>query len=223
MQPILLSTAYFPPISWMAAAVQTENIGLEIHETYPKQTYRNRCTISTSSGTLNLTVPVNRVNGNHTKTCDIQTDNSGNWQLLHWRSIVTAYNKSPYFLHYRDYIESVLFKKHKLLIDLNLELLNSLLKALQISNKEIFFTSKYEFKPDFQDLRNSFYPKQEKNRGIKVEMPRYIQAFEENHGFIPDLSILDLIFNLGPDANQYLANVKFSFQKQINATQDIPS
>jgi len=223
MQPILLSTAYFPPISWMAAAVQSERITIEIHETYPKQTYRNRCNIATSSGTLNLTVPVNRVNGNHTKTCDIRTDNSGNWELLHWRSIMTAYNKSPYFLHYRDYIEPILLKKHNLLSDLNLELLNNLFKALQISDKEIFFTSKYEFKPDFQDLRNSFHPKQEPYRGIKVKIPRYIQAFEENHGFIPDLSILDLIFNLGPDAIQYLANVKFSFQENINATQDIQS
>jgi hypothetical protein len=223
MQPILLSTAYFPPISWMAVAMQSDRIAIEIHETYPKQTYRNRCNIATSSGVLSLTVPVNRVNGNHTKTCDILTDNSGNWQLLHWRSIVTAYNKSPYFLHYRDFIEPILFKKHEFLIDLNLELLITLMKALQIRNKEMFFTSQYEFKPGFQDLRNSFHPKQEKYKGIKVELPRYIQAFEENHGFIPDLSILDLIFNLGPEANQYLAKVKFSVQEQINATLDIQS
>jgi len=216
MQPILLSTAYFPLISWMAAALQSESTAIEIHETYPKQTFRNRCNIATSSGILSLTVPVKRVNGNHTKTCDIQTDNSGNWQLLHWRSIVTAYNKSPYFLHYRDLFEPVLFKKHNLLIDLNQELLNSILKALQISNKGIFFTSQYEFKPEFLDLRNSFHPKQEKYRVLEVELPRYIQAFEENLGFIPDLSILDLIFNLGPEANQYLAKVKFSTQEHIN-------
>jgi hypothetical protein len=218
MQPILLSTAYFPPISWMAAVLQSESIAIELHETYPKQTFRNRCNIATSSGILSLTVPVKRVNGSHTKTCDIQTDNSGSWQLLHWRSIVTAYNKSPYFLHYRDLLEPVLFKKHELLIDLNRDLLNSLFNALRISNKEIFFTSQYDFKPDFQDLRNSFHPKQEKYMGIRVGLPRYIQAFEENHGFIPDLSILDLIFNLGPEANQYLANVKFSIQEPINVT-----
>jgi hypothetical protein len=223
MQPILFSTAYFPPISWMAAVMKSERSAIEIYETYPKQTYRNRCNIATSTGILSLTVPVKRVNGNHTKTCEIQTDNSGNWQLLHWRSIMTAYNKSPYFLHYRDFIESVLFKKHKFLIDLNLELINSLLKSLQISNKEILFTAEYDFKPDFQDLRNSFLPKQEKYKGIKVELPRYIQVFEENHSFIPDLSILDLIFNLGPESNQYLANVKFSTQETINATLDIQS
>ena len=136
---------------------------------------------------------------------------------------MTAYNKSPYFLHYRDLFEPVIFKKHKLLIDVNRELLNSLFKALQISKKEIFFTSQYELNLDFQDLRNSFHSKQEKYKGIKVEMPRYIQAFEEDHGFIPDLSILDLIFNLGPEANQYLANVKFSIQETINVTLDIQS
>ena len=114
MQPILLSTAYFPSISWIAVALQSVRVEIEIHETYLKQTYRNRCNIATASGILSLTVPVKRVNGNHTKTADIQIDNSEKWQNLHWKSIITAYNKSPYFLFYRDLFEPVFFKKQEI-------------------------------------------------------------------------------------------------------------
>ena len=207
MQPILLSTAYLPPISWFAALVQSESVYIEIHETYPKQTFRNRCNIYTASGILSLTVPVNRVNGNHTRTCDIKIDNTGKWQLLHWRSIVTAYNKSPYFLYYRDLIEPVYQKEHEYLIHLNQVILTLVLKALRIKDKEILFTSEYDTRPDFPDLRNSFSPKTGQYQGITIQLPRYMQAFEERHGFIPDLSILDLLFNLGPDALVYLKNV----------------
>jgi hypothetical protein len=213
MIPILLSTAFFPPVSWMAAALQSERVEIEIHETYPKQTFRNRCNIATSSGILSLTVPVNRVNGNHTKTCDIHIDNSKNWQLQHWRSIVTAYNKTPYFLYYRDLLEPLFVKQQQLLIHLNHEILYCLLKALQFKTIELSYSEQYEFKPEYHDLRNSFHPKINQPTGLTIEFPRYMQAFEENNGFIPDLSILDLLFNLGPDASTYLATIKFSIQQ----------
>ncbi len=212
MKPVLLSTAYIPPISWMAVALQSESIVLEIHETYPKQTFRNRCNIATSSGILSLTVPVKRINGNHTRTCDIQIDNSKNWQLMHWRSIITAYNKSPYFLYYRDLLEPVFYRKHELLVDLNLELLNILLKALGIKSMEIQNTDNFLLKPDLYDLRNSFHPKYP-DTAITSELPRYIQSFEENHGYISDLSIIDLVFNLGPEALSYLEKVQISITK----------
>jgi hypothetical protein len=212
MKPVLLSTAYFPPVSWMAAAVQSGSIQIENHETYPKQTFRNRCNIATSSGILSLTVPVNRVNGNHTKTCDIRIDNSVNWQMLHWRSIVTAYNKSPYFLYYRDIVEPIFLKKHESLIDLNTEVLKSILHALKIKNIDILYTDQYETKPDLYDLRNSFHPKLNQRQEITYNLPRYIQTFEEKNGFVADLSIIDLLFNLGPDTLPYLAKVEFSLQ-----------
>lgn len=212
MKPALLSIAYFPPISWMAVALQAGRITLEIHETYPKQTFRNRCVIATASGLLNLTVPVKRINGNHTKTVDIQIDNSKNWQLLHWRSINTAYNKSPYFLYYRDVIEPLFFKKYKYLVDFNRELLQSILNMLKINTIEILYTHKYEFEPGYADLRNSFHPKYP-NRDINCNFPRYIQVFEEAHGFLPDLSIMDLLFNMGPDALHYLKRLDLSVKQ----------
>lgn len=213
MNHVLLSTAYFPPISWMAAALNSGRIELEIHETYPKQTFRNRCNIATSSGILSLTVPVKRINGSHTKTCDIRIDNSNNWQLLHWRSIITAYNKSPYFLFYRDLIEPVYFIKHERLIDLNYQIINILLAELNINYLDVFHTNQYDVKPDSYDLRNGFNPGSKRSQIIKYELPRYMQTFESKHDFLTDLSIIDLLFNLGPDAVSYLADVKFSYNQ----------
>lgn len=214
MKPVLLSIAYFPPVSWMAVALQSGKIALEVHETYPKQTFRNRCHIATAAGVLSLTIPVNRINGNHTKTCDIHIDNSKNWQLLHWRSIITAYNKSPYFLYYRDQFEPMFSRKYELLIDFNKELLDNILNALRSKTTEAFYTTEYETNPEFLDLRNSFHPKYPL-RQITCVLPRYMQAFEEFHGFLPDLSILDLLFNLGPDALPYLTgtSVELSIQE----------
>ncbi len=211
MKPVLLSTAYFPPVSWMAVALQSENTGIEIHETYPKQTFRNRCVIATSSGTSGLTVPVIRINGNHTQTCDIAIDNSKSWQLQHWRSIITSYNKTPYFLFYRDHFEPLYYKKHERLIDLNQELLAVLIQAFQIDTFKIYYTSQYDFNPECYDFRNSFQPTSKSHEGFTINLPRYIQAFEMRHGFLNDLSIIDLLFNLGPDALTYLKTADISF------------
>lgn len=212
MKPVLLSTAYLPPISWIAVALKSGSIKLEIHETYPKQTFRNRCNIATASGILSLTIPVKRINGNHTKTHDIHIDNSKNWQLLHWRSITTAYNKTPYFLYYRDILEPIFLRKYELLVDFNKDLLLAILMAIKVKTLEISNTTEYITESDFHDLRNSFHPKYEL-RGIDCILPRYIQAFEEFHGYLPDLSIIDLLFNLGPDTLSYLKDVELSIQE----------
>jgi hypothetical protein len=212
MKPVLLSIAYLPPVSWMAVALQSGNITLEVQETYPKQTFRNRCTIATASGPLRLTIPVNRINANHTKTRDIHIDNSKNWQLMHWRSIITAYNKSPYFLFYRDLFEPIFSSKYELLVDFNRELLNIISKALKIKTIETLYTNEYKTVPDLIDLRNCFHPKYPL-RDITCVLPRYMQVFEEFHGYLPDLSIIDLLFNLGPEALPYLESIELSTQK----------
>ncbi len=213
MKTILLSTAYLPPISWMALAAQSDEVRIESCETYPKQTYRNRCNIAVSSGVLSLTVPVKKVNGNHTITRDTAIDNSGNWQSLHWRSIITAYSKSPYFLFYRDIFEPLFENKYHSLLEFNHNLLLVLFKAMQIKNKELIYTKDYEFAPLSTDLRNSIHPKIKLQHQLVPHLPRYIQTFEEIHGFIPDLSVIDLLFNLGPESLDYLMNLEIQFPK----------
>ncbi len=210
METIVLATAYLPPISWMAIATHAKTIRIEIHETYPKQTFRNRCQIATSSGLLNLTVPVRRVNGNHTKTGDIAIDNSLNWQQLHWRSIITAYNNTPYFLYYRDLFEPFYTNRQESLLTLNTNLIKTLLNILNFKHIEISNTSNYESKQSDFDFRNSFNSKKQPIQSITTAMPRYMQAFETQHGYLPDLSIIDLLFNVGPEAADYLKNIQFS-------------
>jgi hypothetical protein len=218
---MLISTAYLPPVSWMAVAVQQKNVCIEIHETYPKQTFRNRCNIATSAGILSLSVPVIRCNGNHTKTGVIIIDNSRNWQQMHWRSIVTAYSKSPYFFHYRDIFEPIYHKQIDRLIDLNQALLTIIFKTMHINEIEMKYSLEYDFNPHNIDLRDSFHPKRKPYQIIAYDLPRYIQTFEENHGYIADLSIIDLLFNSGPETLQYLFNLKLSFQDQTNGNSDI--
>lgn len=195
----IFSTAYFPTINYVSQLVRYGKVKIEIFETYPKQTYRNRTVISTANGILALSVPVEKNNGNHTFTKDVTICNREDWRIKHWRAIQAAYNSSPYFLYYEDDIRNLIFKDFKYLIDLNAEILSCLLKKLKV-------TTEFSFSEDFlpvgteNDFRNAFSPKV----AVPKDTPAYPQVFEERLGFQPNLSILDAIFNLGPETKSYL-------------------
>jgi hypothetical protein len=106
---ILLATAYLPPVQYFMAIVNADDVYIEKHETYHKQTFRNRCEIYTANGKLPLTIPVIKVNGNHTRIDEITISDQYKWQILHWRAIKIAYSNSPFFLYYKDDL-SVFFK-----------------------------------------------------------------------------------------------------------------
>lgn len=212
MRNILLPTAYLPPIHWFAFAIQSQSFKIEVHETYPKQTIRNHCNIATSTGMLRLTVPVTKPFGNHTQTIDIKIDNTKKWQQIHWRSIVSAYNNSAYFLYYRDLFENIYTKKYDGLVDLNHDFALTLLNALQVKTISINYTEHFELNPREIDLRILNQP----TEGIIDEMPKYMQVFENNYAFIPKLSIIDLLFNLGPDSLSYLKKINLSVPLPTN-------
>lgn len=201
MQPsdinILLSTAYLPPVSWMKEAVQAKSVLIEAYETYPKQTYRNRCRIVTANGVQSMSIPVNKPNGRNTITKDIEIFYNEPWQRLHWRSIDAAYSNSPYYLYYQDELIKFYEKKYRFLLDYNLELLQSILHMMKLSF-EIKVTEEYIHHPiEINDLRNSFSPK---IFVVPDKVSIYHQVFEDRHGFVADLSIIDLLFNEGPAA-----------------------
>ena len=123
--------------------------------------------------------------------------------------MVTAYNKSPYFLYYRDLLEPIFAKKHQSLVELNHELISLLFTILGCNSKKLVYTGEYFHQVEMADLRNTFHPKLNRADHNPVEMPRYIQVFEEKLGFIPDLSMIDLLFNLGPEALDYLRKIEF--------------
>ncbi len=201
----LLSTAYFPPLSYMAAVANSQSIWIEAYETYPKQTWRNRCTIYTANGLQNLSVPVVKINGNHTLTHEVSISYSENWQQLHWRALEAAYNKSPYFEYYKDRLEMILKAEHKRLIDLNMLLLVEILSILKLDTP-LRTTALYnKSESQLTDMRQAFSPKH------KVEInlfPPYYQVFSDRHGYYPNLSILDLLFCEGPATLSYLKNLK---------------
>ena len=175
----------------MAECIRSDEVVIETCETYRKQTTRNHCDIYGPNGRLKLSIPVIKVNGNQTLTKDIRISYSQNWQQIHWRSIETAYNNSPFFLFYRDNFEPFFQKRFDFLMDLNTGLLDVVFTLLRIE-KEIKFTDHFENRT----LVNS-----------AISFPSYTQVFESRSGFLDDLSIVDLIFNLGPEAGRYLENL----------------
>jgi hypothetical protein len=198
---VLLSTAYFPPVSYMYVCLQADKVFIERFETYPKQTCRNRCRICGPNGVQTLSVPVVKVNGNHTLTKDIRIAASVPWQRLHRRSIETAYNNSPFFLYYKDDFASVFEKKFDFLLDLNSHILAILFKILRLET-EAGYTDQYiKIPAGIRDWRES---SGKKGPVINANFPSYSQVFSPKLGFIPDLSILDLIFNQGPESGDFL-------------------
>lgn len=201
----LFSTAYFPPISYVAAMLNKQVVVVEQYETFPKQTYRNRAVVATANGLLPLSVPVVRTNGNHTYTKDMDICYNENWTAKHWRAIESAYNSSPYFLYYKDDVEAILNKKHRTLLELNMDILAFVFKKLKVA-KDIILSTDFvvvDANADIEDYRNRFSPK---NKEI-IQLSPYDQVFEDRFGFVPNLSILDLLFNMGPDSLGYLKEV----------------
>ena len=203
--PILLPTAYFPPISYISGCLHSEQVLIERFETYPKQTIRNHCNIYGPNGRQTLSIPVLKVNGNHTLTKDIRIATSTPWQRLHWRSIETAYNNSPFFLFYQDEFEKVFEKQFDFLLDLNTLLLEIIFSILRIE-KRIGFTDSFMKIPegidDYREVSNK------KKVSSKDAFPPYNQVFSPKYGFIADLSIIDLIFNVGPESGEFLVSEK---------------
>jgi len=200
---IIMSTAYMPPIEYIALMIKYEKITIEKEETYPKQTYRNRCEILSANGILDLSIPVNKIHGNNTKTKDITIINSGRWFINHWRAINSAYSGSPFFLYYKDDLEGFFMGKYDNLLELNTELTKTLISLIGI-NCSIEYSESF-LKPvqgnTVTDLRYSITPKKRVNPKYFV---KYIQVFSNKFNFFPNLSIIDLLFNLGPETKDYL-------------------
>ena len=199
----LFSTAYFPCISYMARFLAESEPVVEIWETYHKQTYRNRCRVMTANGVESLSVPVVKENGNHTMTKDITISPTEPWQHIHSRCLESAYKASPYFDHYYDYLKPIFEGRFERLVDLNDAALQAVLKMLKV-NKEIVHTTDYIREAE-NDLREVFSPKKPFDENL---FPAYYQVFSEKFSFASDLSVLDLIFNEGPEAMGYLSSLR---------------
>ncbi|WP_443947254.1 WbqC family protein [Pedobacter sp. AW1-32] len=198
----ILPLFYLPPVGFFSLIknLNTDFL-LEKFEHFPKQTYRNRATIYSPNGKLDLTVPVVKGSKMHTSYKDVKISNDHNWQRLHWLSLQSCYRSSAYFEFYEDELSRFYNQKFEFLFDYNLELLEWLHKKLKISLKAGFTIEYVEEIPSELDFRSVMNPK--KNEDIVNNKP-YYQVFEDRHQFLPNLSIVDLLFNQGPQAKLYL-------------------
>lgn len=196
MENLVLPALYLAPIPYFQAIKQHDgHFILEQHENFRKQTFRNRATIYSANGRLDLTIPIQHRNRGNTPMKDIRISYDFAWQRLHWLSIQTAYRSSAYFEYYEEDFRPFYEKAYSFLLDFNVAQTELLLKLSKV-NASFELTSAYTELPDGAkgDFRNRIHPRKK----LPFETPEYYQVFGDRHGFIPGLSMVDLLFNKGP-------------------------
>lgn len=200
--PNLLPLFYLPPISWFSLFLDTDStIVLEQHENFPKQTFRNRANIYGANGKLSLIIPTSH-HGSRIIN-QVQISQREKWQALHWKSIKTAYQSSPYFEFYEDQLQTIFSYKTDFLWEFNLNALRTIQEILKVE-KTFELSDKYVKNPEMKDYRDYFSPKKE----TPFLMPDYFQSFSDKYGFLEDLSIIDLLCIKGPESLSYLKSIK---------------
>ncbi len=206
MQTVLLSSLYLAPIQYYSKLFRADRAVIESDDNYQKQSYRNRCIIAAANGALPLSIPIEKPKELKCKMKEIKIADHGNWQHFHWNAIISAYNSSPYFEYYRD--EFSLFYENKTiyLFDLN-EQLRTLVCSLLAIETPISHTLSFieEIDIDTLDLREAIHPKRDWHETDNQFVAKpYYQVFAEKRPFIENLSIIDLLFNMGNESRLYL-------------------
>ena len=205
---ILIHPTYFPTIATFAVLAQ-KDVVWEFHDNFQKQTYRNRCYICTDKGKHMLNIPIRHVGGDQgrQKYVDVELDNRYDWKKIHWRTLETAYRASPFFEFFEDDIRPLYEGNDVSLYEFNLKTIETIANCLGISmpNER---NSSYDLNPT-ENIDGRFLVEAKKDLTLKMEP--YSQVFVERHGFIPNLSVLDLLFNEGTNALSYLKNQPMDF------------
>ena len=208
MNAVLLSTTYFGPIQWYQKLYRADEAWIEQHEHFVKQTYRSRCIIATTQGTQTLSIPIEHPTSNVQRSTfnvqrikDIRISDHGNWRHLHWNALQSAYGESPFFEYYEDDLRPFFEKRWTFLFDFNEAIRQKLCELLDIS-PVVHFTEKYvsDYASDYREAINPKHPAPDPD----FQPRRYYQVYEAKHGFLPNLSIVDLLFNMGPESVFYL-------------------
>lgn len=197
---VLLSSAYLAPVSYYTKLYAYDKVYLEQYDHYMKQSYRNRCVIASAGGPLSLTIPTEKGDELKCLMKDVRISDHGNWRHVHWNAFVAAYRQSPFFDYYADEFRLFYEKKYTFLFDFNAELCRWVCEQLDL-NPNVMATS--DFVTDVtgvDDYRERIHPKRRGQADDSSFVPQpYYQVFDAKLGFLPDLSIADLLFNMGPE------------------------
>lgn len=198
-----LFSSYFPCIQYVSKFLIYDKIIIDVYENYLRQTYRNRCKIHAANGISNLSIPVNKSFRTYIK--EIEIDYSEDWQKNHYRAILSAYKNSAFYDYYFDEFSNIFDKKERFLIDLNEKILQIIFKTLKISPAYVYSSEFVKPNDSITDFREIIHPKNH-NLGFDKEFTpkQYMQVFGNRHGFTPNMSIIDLIFNEGPLATSII-------------------
>ena len=219
MSTALLQTTYFGPVQWYQKLHRYEHTLIEQYDSYQKQTFRNRCIIATANGLQALTVPVDThpvlgASAAESTKCllkDVRISDHNQWRRIHWNALQSAYSESPFFEYYADDIRPFFEQKYDFLVDFNEAIRQKMCELIDIHPsveytqeflppQEVSSTTHHRIIHDFRDVISAKHPQPDAD----FEVKRYWQVFQHKHGFLPNLSILDLLFCMGPESVFYL-------------------
>lgn len=197
---MLLSSAYFPPVQYFTKLISNEQCHIEQYENYQKQTYRNRCIIDSPNGALSLTIPIEKFPHNKCLMKDVRISEHGDWRHVHWQAFTSSYFNTPFFEYYQDEFRPFFERKFDFLIDFNEEIILKCCELIDIQTILTRTTCYAEPLTNEDDYRGSISPKRNWSDDKTFHPIEYYQVFAHKHGFLPNLSIADLLFNMGPES-----------------------
>lgn len=196
----LLTSCYLPPVEWFTKLCHYERVWVEQHDNYQKQTFRNRCVIASADGPLSLTMPVEKPTDGRGCMKDIRISDHNHWRSIHWHALATNYQSSPFFEYYQDDFRPFYEQKWEFLVDFNEALVEKCCELIDLQ-PTILRTHEYiENDEQKKDFRSLIHPKKGYENDSEFVPTPYYQVFRHKLGFLPNLSIVDLIFNMGPEA-----------------------
>lgn len=204
---------FFPNIEYFQYLNGFDNVLIETCETFPKQTFRNRTYIFSANGVLSLNIPIIKNTNLKEKTSEVRICYKDNWNIKSYRAITSSYGRSPYFEFFEEDIKYFFLKKYDKLLDLNMDILlyfNNIFKINANIRMTNFYVNSESIEKKELDFRNYFHTKELLNKNSDSQFVKYIQCFEQKHGFIANLSCLDLLFNIGLDSISYIKNTSKS-------------